>query len=582
MYHTNGYQEEAHRAYLSFLKRPKNKTSFKQEAEDPGLLSAFQNLIVTAEGYIQYTNKYGSVKDWTKTSTAEDSVFQGMVNACMAYTRHADYKTSAEIEFSKLARAGVRSMNHAYSPAPLDMLSYPPVPDALIKVYYHMGYTPIEDVIFFGMVAAFETAQFWEAWGSLEDCYNTEHWDSRERKCFCNNCVDNTAYMHGIKWWRTFPTAITYMDRFEDDFEDILDFTSYDLRMTCGTYLDYTNDFDDWNDPKIAAFREFSEVVEYVTYVCPDWFQKFLDLPGELRESIIHEYALMERDAGRLSKHQHFDEFNNPCCKWEYPKVLIACDNQNTKVFPDASTGRCPKGWLPNLAFVSHRMHEETLVLMLQRTARFDLKYIFRNTNFKIATWFTEFLKAIPGGGGEIAVKHLNVPHMHWFNHQRISPALTNPSFDLAVACKNLRKLDMTFHVDKVTISNAETDYERKALPLAQVIDRFKLKTIFGCTKLEEVYIDGIYMRPSRGGKEADLDVLEEVSKWMMTSFLVQRNLKFGIQVELVRRWGCWRGRVGGVLVALDDKDMAEVKTRIEMKGAYTKALVKAGPAIHV
>ena len=133
-----------------------------------------------------------------------------------------------------------------------------------------------------------------------------------------------------------------------------------------------------------------------------------------------------------------------------------------------------------------------------------------------------------------------------------------------------------------MTISNAETDWERKALPLAQVIDRFKLKTIFGCTKLEEVYIDGIYMRPSRGGKEADLDVLEEVSKWMMTSFLVQRNLKPGIQVELVRRWGCWKGRVDGVLVALDDKDMAEVKTRIEMKGAYTKALVKAGPVITV
>ncbi|KAH6864841.1 hypothetical protein BKA58DRAFT_431451 [Alternaria rosae] len=524
---------------------PKDKSALEQQIEDHVLLSAFRDLTISAEGYTQYTNDYGFVEDWRDT---EDN-----------------YKTPAEIEFSKLARAGVRSMKHAYSPSPLDMLSHPPVPNALMKVYYHMGYTPIEDAIFFGMVAAFEAAQFWQPWGSLE-----------------NNCVDNTAYIHGIGWWRTFPTAITYMDKFEDVFEDILDFIFYDLRMACGSYLDYTNDFDDWNDPKIAAFREFSEVAEYVTYVCPDWFQKFLDLPGELRESIMHDYALMERDAGRLSKHQHFDEFNNPCCKWEYPKVLIACDNQNTKVFPDASTGRCPKGWLPNLAFVSHRMHEETLVLMLQRTARFDLKYIFRNTNFKIATWFTKFLKTIPGGDGEIAVKHLNFPHMHWFNHQRISPALTNRSFELAVACKNLRKLDMTFHVDKVTISNAHTDWERKALPLATIIDRFKLETIFGCTRLEEVYIDGIYMRPSRGGKEADLDVLEDASKWMMKSFLVRRNPERGIQVELVRRWGCWRGRVRGTLLELDDVDLAEVKTRIEMKSAYTKALALAGPATTV
>ena len=137
-------------------------------------------------------------------------------------------------------------------------------------------------------------------------------------------------------------------------------------------------------------------------------------------------------------------------------------------------------------------------------------------------------------------------------------------------------------HVDEVTISNAETDWERKALPLAQVIDRFKLETIFGCTRLEEVYIDDIYMRPSRGGKEADLDVLEEVSNWMMKSFLVQRNPERGIQVELVRRWGCWRGRVRGTLVELDDKDMAKVKARIEMKGAYTNALALAGPAITV
>ena len=446
MYHANGYQEEAHRAYLSFLKRPKNKASFEQQAEDPVLLSAFHDLSLSAEGYTQYTNDYGFVEDWRDD---EDRVFQGMINACTAYTRHADYKTSAEIEFRKLATAGDGSIKHAYSPRPLDMLSYPPLPDALQTVYRHMGFTPIEDVIFFDLALSFEKTCFWSAWGSrYEHRYAREHdlfylgeW---EGPCRCDYCVDDSAYIHGIEEWRAFPTAITYMDKFEDVFEDILDFVFCDLRTTCSSYMEYTNDFDDWNDPGIAAFREFSEVVEYTAYVCPDWFQKFLYLPGELRESIMHDYALMECDAGRLSEHQHYDEFSNPCCKWEYPNVLIACDNQNPKVFPDASTGRCPKGWLPNLAFVSHKMHEEVLVLMLQRTKRFDLKYMFRNTNFKIATWFTKFIKAIPGGGGENAVKHLNFPHMHWFNHQRIPPALASPSFELAIACKNLRKLDMS------------------------------------------------------------------------------------------------------------------------------------------
>ena len=68
----------------------------------------------------------------------------------------------------------------------------------------------------------------------------------------------------------------------------------------------------------------------------------------------------------------------------------------------------------------------------------------------------------------------------------------------------------------------------------------------------------------------------------MMKSFLVQRNPERGIQVELVRRWGCWRGRARETLVELKDVDLAEVKTRIEMKSAYTKALALAGPATTV
>jgi hypothetical protein len=126
----------------------------------------------------------------------------------------------------------------------------------------------------------------------------------------------------------------------------------------------------------------------------------------------VHEYLLLEREAGRLSMVQHYDEFNNPCCKWEYPDVLIACDNQNVMTFPDASTGRCPAGWLPSLAFTSHSMHDEVLVSMLRKTERFDLKYDFRNIGFKIATWFRNFLMAVPGDASS-TVKHLGFPHMH-------------------------------------------------------------------------------------------------------------------------------------------------------------------------
>ena len=43
-----------------------------------------------------------------------------------------------------------------------------------------------------------------------------------------------------------------------------------DLATVVQNYQNYANDFDDWSDPKVAAFREFSDVVNYISYVCPD------------------------------------------------------------------------------------------------------------------------------------------------------------------------------------------------------------------------------------------------------------------------------------------------------------------------
>jgi hypothetical protein len=202
-------------------------------------------------------------------------------------------------------------------------------------------------------------------------------------------------------------------------------------------------------------------------------------------------------------------------------------------------------------------MHDEVLVLMLRKTEHFDLKYNFRNTNFKIATWFRNFLKAIPSDASN-TVKHLAFSHMHWFDHHLLPPSLTNPSIELAVACTNLRKLDMTLHSSKVTICDQSTNWVRQPLALTTIVDRFKLQPIFDCQNLEHVYIDGIYVRPSHGGAPSDLNVVEDLSKWMIKGFWVRRYPDDGIKVELVRRWGTWRGRVAGVLVTLEEEDLKD------------------------
>lgn len=192
----------------------------------------------------------------------------------------------------------------------------------------------------------------------------------------------------------------------------------------------------------LDAFKEFRKMT-WDIMDCYMGESKLLDLPAELRLQILHEYLILESEAGRLSSHRHYDEWRNPCCFWDFPKVLIACNNQDSSTFPPPETARAPRGWLPALAFTNKDMLGEVAVYMLQKTKRFDLKYMYSRKKFKIATWLRKFLEALPDDEGLDALRYLNLPHMHWFNHI-CSPALIeNPSIDLAVACRNRHDLPL-------------------------------------------------------------------------------------------------------------------------------------------
>lgn len=195
---------------------------------------------------------------------------------------------------------------------------------------------------------------------------------------------------------------------------------------------------------------------------------------------------------------------------------------------------------------------------MLQNTGRLDLKYIKENPNFKIVTWFRKFLAAIPGGLD--AVKFLNFPHMHWFNSMRFPPALTNPSFELVAVCTNLHKLDITWHSSKLR----KLDPDRLGLYMPstafELVNEFKLHPILECATLEEVYFDGIY--DLRYGHPSDLNALVGLAKWIFKDFLVRRGQK--VKVEVARRCGKFRTRVPGTIIALNDKEMAEVDFEVQ------------------
>lgn len=300
------------------------------------------------------------------------------------------------------------------------------------------------------------------------------------------------------------------------------------------------------------AFLEFREMSKGLLDACkfrlPPKFRVLLQLPPELRALVIHEYLLLERQAGRLSKHCHYDDYGHRCCVWEYPDALIACDNQNPTTFPPPETARAPQGWLPALAFTSKAMLGEVTVHMLRGTERFDLKYIKDNPDFKIATWLRQFIAAIPGDDSANAVKYLNFPHMHWFNSARNPPAPTNPSVELMVHQSMLSKPD---------------PYTGVAVPLTaiELVEYYHLHAIFDCLNLRELYLDGIYRPPRFGGMPQDLISPDRLARWIKKGFLVWRNQ--AVQVEIVRRHGKWMGRTAGTIINLDEKDLLEVAARI-------------------
>lgn len=333
------------------------------------------------------------------------------------------------------------------------------------------------------------------------------------------------------------------------------------------------------NDPQYAAsvraawepydndlcFRGLCEGV-YEAYhhsFVPVLFKKFLELPPELRAHVIHEYLKLEREAGRLSKHVHHDAWGNRCCVWDYPDVLIACDNQKSRIFPPPETARAPQGWVPALAFTNRALLGEVTVHMLHNTRQIDLKYIKEADGFEIATWFREFLTAIPGGLS--AVKHLNFPHMHWYNSQRNIPAPTNPSLELVAVCKNLRKLDITWHSSKLRKPNPGNADLTVPCTTLDLVEKFRFRSMLNCTSLQQVYFDGIYNAPNRGGGASDLDGLEGLAKWIIVGFLVRRGQK--VDVEVARRYGKWRNRVIGTMILLDEKDLEQFALALSFRG---------------
>ena len=142
-------------------------------------------------------------------------------------------------------------------------------------------------------------------------------------------------------------------------------------------------------------------------------------------------------------------------------------------------------------------------------------------------------------------------------------PAMTNPSVELAVACRSLRKLEMAFHFKK--LSRWDDRFDRRVpLSVDTVLDHFKFRPLLKCENLQDVFLDGIQGLPARGGQPSDVATLIELGKWLVKGFMIEQERK--IRVEVGIRWGARLGRGFGQVVTLGEREKNGVNRRLATK----------------
>ncbi|KAH7091362.1 hypothetical protein FB567DRAFT_625914 [Paraphoma chrysanthemicola] len=498
---------------LPIFLQSNTNTAPDNRLENAELVCIFRELADMATGLSEYSNSFAPPSllplstDVDEPAEDASNVFQSIAAAGLAVINQPDHqfwgpltKTAGTLlqAFADISRAGLAYLNTEYDHFPLLVIldHDTHIPRAALLLSSYSDYIPIDDWYFFVMAAACIRYQ------TYENDYDLLGEELQEFRAMADAVIGYQMHTADILsgWIR-------------------LDWPSMNMLVTkdvpiAVVQMSLTKRLRD--APR--TFLEFREMSEGLTNACayelPPKFQCYLQLPAELRALVIHEYLLLEQQAGRLSTHRHDAEYGNGCCVWEYPNTLIACDNQDPTTIPAPETGRTPQGWLPTLAFTSKPMLGELTVHMLRGTERFDLKYIKNGDSFKIATWLRQFITAIPGDDGVMAVNAYN------------------PSVELMVACKNLRKVDMTFHASSLRKSGpAGGKVPKTAQELAGY---YHLHPIFDCENLQEVHFDGIYRPPRFGGDPEHLISLDRLARWIKKGFLVRRNQV--VRVEVVRR----------------------------------------------
>jgi hypothetical protein len=281
---TNSFQIHACTTYRALLEGSKPIEPPHDPPDDPGLSQAFEDPLPTAAIHKHHPNAQsndmnqdggvwgGRAQAVYPNSYNEAAIkeFGSHANVGLAYTLRGFFNTKkVDKEFRALADAGLAYLddNHRCSWKPLDPRNKDVLPDALQMMYVHMGYLPINELVFLDMASLYVEFCFagceWE-----ENCCHSVGATWGECWCPCcqrSNTIDQTSIDVLIS--RDVPTVVTYMHKTNPRLLSIEELAFRDLAEKVEEYREFRGEYHHWSEEAVAAFREFSgPVVDYLTY----------------------------------------------------------------------------------------------------------------------------------------------------------------------------------------------------------------------------------------------------------------------------------------------------------------------------
>ncbi|CAO2658466.1 Nn.00g061890.m01.CDS01 [Neocucurbitaria sp. VM-36] len=145
---------------------------------------------------------------------------------------------------------------------------------------------------------------------------------------------------------------------------------------------------------------------------------------------------------------------------------------------------------------------------------------IFIIRTYRANQFLVHFLESTPDGHG-----FTNVQELQFTSFQHFRGGQESADLQLAKRCRGLRRLKLTFHVEK--LRKPIDPYLYTSKDVSEVVEYYKLRDLFDCKKLVHITLDGIdawWSQTDLAPGNSLTQVLEDLANWIRDGFAEQKQ----------------------------------------------------------